>query len=240
VILAQLPACRQGDDFRRLIDKHEVLTMEFLQRFRFRFFSLFFLVLAGAGQLPAQTWNFVKEEEGIRVYTRQEAGKSLRAYKGTADLNVPAVRVFSLIENVTATGWWDPNISNIKVLAYERNRNARLYLVFDSPWPVSDRDLYVDVTVTEDNEKGLFRITSVPPARALPAAGDLVRIRDYRQTWTITATGKNSCHIVLEGYVDPAGNIPDWVSNMLVNQSPVHAILGIRKGLDGKLATPSG
>ena len=187
----------------------------------------FFLFIAFAGPLVAQPWTFAKEEDGIRVYTRQEPGKTLKSYRGVADIQAPADKVFSLIEDVKHTEWWDDDIIEIRVLDYEKDKRARYYLVFDSPWPVSNRDLYVDVTASADRAKGIYSVISVPLAEKMPDRDGLVRIRDYRQSWTIKSTGVNSSHVVLEGYGDPGGNIPVWVANKIVTQSPVKSIQGI-------------
>jgi hypothetical protein len=211
-----------------------IQAMLILQQFRFHFVGLFLLTQALAGSLVAQSWNFVKEQDGIKIFTRQEAGKSLKAYKGTAVIHAPAEKVFALIEDVHHTDWWDPSLTQIKVLAYEKNKLAKYYLVYDSPWPVENRDLYVDVTVTIDRVKNVFTVTAISVAGAMPDHEGLVRIRDYRQSWTVSSAGENSANVVLEGYLDPAGNIPDWISNMLVNQSPLNAILGVKQRMEKK------
>lgn len=205
-----------------------------MQKLRFHLIGLFFLIQAPVGPLAAQSWNFVKEQDGIKIYTRQEANKPLKAYKGVVDIQAPAEKIFTMIEDVHHTEWWDPNLSEIKVLAYEKNKMAQYYLVFDSPWPVSNRDLYVDVTVTIDRVKSIFTVAAVAIARPMPEHGEMVRIRNYRQTWTISSTGKDSAQVVLEGYVDPAGNIPVWISNMIIIQSPLNAILGVKQRMENK------
>jgi len=200
---------------------------------KLRFFSIGFLLLTRifSGSLAAQSWDFVREQDGIKVYTRQEAGKPLKAYRGTTTIQAPAEQIFTLIEDVNHTEWWDPNLTQIKVLVYEKFRRAQYYLIYDSPWPVSDRDLCVDVTVKIDPKRSVFMISAVPLTGVIPEKDDLVRIKNYRQAWTVTSAGDNSAEVVVEGYADPVGNIPDWISNKLIVQTPVNAILGVKKGI---------
>ena len=180
----------------------------------------------------AQSWDFIKEKEGIKIYTRMEEGKSLKSYKGVTDIKAPAEKIFSLLENVNNTDWWDKNLNQIKVLLYEKNKRAQYYLVYDLPWPVTDRDLCVSVTVSIDPVTGVSRITAVPLPGGVPEHEDMIRIREYRQTWTVTPAGKDQAHVELEGYVDPAGNIPDWLSNMLIVDSPFKVISGVKKRME--------
>ena len=184
--------------------------------------------------MAAQSWDLVKEKNGIKIYTRKEAGKSLKSYKGVTDINAPAEKVFALIEDVNNTDWWDKNLTQIKVLLYEKYKKAQYYLVYDLPWPVTDRDLCVDVTVTIDPATGVRRITAVPLPGVIPECHDKIRIQEYRQTWTVTPAGKELCHVELEGFVDPAGSIPDWISNMLIVDSPIKVISGVRERVEKK------
>ena len=182
----------------------------------------------------AQSWDFIKEKDGIRIYTCKEAGKSLKSYKGIVDINAPAEQVFALIEDVNNTDWWDKNFNQIRVLHYKKNKRAQYYLVYDLPWPVADRDLCVDVVVSIDPLTGVSTITAVPLPGVVPENHDMIRIKEYRQTWTVKPAGKDLAHVILEGYIDPAGSIPDWISNMLIVESPFSVISGVKKRLEKK------
>lgn len=205
-----------------------------MKHYRFCFILLVLLALVLPFSVVAQSWDFIKEKEGIKIYTRKEAGKSLKAYKGVADINAPADKVFALIEDVNNTDWWDKNFNQIKVLLYEKNKRAQYYLVYDLPWPVIDRDLCVDVTVTYDQVTGVGKITAVPLDGVFPEREDMIRIKEYRQTWTVEPAGNERSHVVLEGYIDPAGSIPDWISNMLIVDSPLQVFSGIRQRMEKK------
>ncbi|MCX6307221.1 MAG: hypothetical protein NT040_19825 [Bacteroidetes bacterium] len=201
---------------------------------RFCFLSVVVLTILFSYSVAAQSWDFIKEKDGIKIYTRKEAGKTLKSYKGVADINAPAEKVFALIEDVNNTDWWDKNFNQIKVLLYEKSKRAQYYLVYDLPWPVIDRDLCVDVTVTTDPVAGGGKITAVPLPGVIPEHHNMIRIKEYRQTWTVKPAGKQMAHVVLEGYVDPAGTIPDWISNMLIVDSPVKVFCGIKQRLEKK------
>ncbi len=199
---------------------------------RFIFSILCLLVLPGSS--AAQSWTFIKEKEGIKIYTCTEAGKTVKSYRGETDIHAPAEKIFALIENVNNTDWWDKNLTRIKVLQYEKFKSARYYLVYNLPWPVTNRDLCVDVTISIDPLTGVRTITALPLPGFIPEKSDMVRITSYRQTWTIRPAGNELSHVVLEGHVDPAGNIPDWLSNMLIVDSPIKVICGLKQRLEKK------
>ena len=193
--------------------------------------GLFFLIQTITCSLAAQSWDFINEQDGIKIYARQEPGRTVKAFKGVTSIQAPAEKVYSLLEDVNHIEWWPQDIIKIKVLGYEKDKSARYYLVYHTPWPVSDRDLCVEVTAALDKVKQVYSVTAVSIAGVVPEDKEMVRIKVYRQSWTITSTGENSANVILEGYADPAGNIPVWLTNMVITQAPLNAILGVRQKL---------
>jgi len=199
-----------------------------MRHYKFLFILMFFCTLMNSYSMAAQSWDFINEKDGIKIYTRKEAGKSLKSYKGITDINAPAGKIFALMEDVNNTDWWDKNLTHIKVLLYEKNKRAQCYMVYKLPCLVPDRDLCVEVTNAIDPVTGECKMTVVSLPGVIPENKNMVRINNYLQTWTITPTGKEMTHVVLEGFVDPAGHIPDWITNTLIINSPLKAIRELR------------
>ncbi len=196
---------------------------------RFHFILMFFITIMLSSMVKSQSWNFAKEKEDIKLFTRIEAGKSLKSYRGVTSINAPVEKIFAVMEDVNNTDWWDKNLTQIKVLIYEKDKRAQYYLVYDLPAPVTDRDLCVDVTITIDKVTGERKLDAVALNGVIPERNDLIRIKDYRQTWTIKPAGKEMTQVTLEGYIDPAGTLPDWIYNMLIIKTPIKAIVGLRE-----------
>jgi len=51
-----------------------------------------------------------------------------------------------------------------------------------------------------------------------------VRINKYRQKWIVQPLGNVKVHVILEGLIDPGGNVPTWVLNMLITEMPSKTI----------------
>ncbi len=201
---------------------------------QFDYILMLFIILMLPSSIKAQSWDFIKEKDGIKVFTRVEAGKSLKSYKAITDINAPAEKIFKLMEDVNNTAWWDKKVTQIKVLLHEKDKRAQYYMIYNLPWPVTDRDLCVNVTITVDAVSGERRIDAVALNGAIPERKDMIRIKDYRQTWIIIPAGKEMTHIVLDGFVDPAGTIPNWISNRLITEAPIKAINGLRNAMGEK------
>lgn len=176
----------------------------------------------------AQSWNFIKEQDGIKIYTRNELHSSLKSYRGEAVFHAPMDKVCMLLGTSKNLDWWDKGFTTIKVLKYVDQKFIQYYFIYDMPWPVSDRDLAVESIIRMDTATSVYTVSSRPILRAVPENPDLVRITDYWQLWTAQPMDKGDIHVTLEGSVDPGGNIPSWVYNMLVTDMPFRTLCSLR------------
>jgi hypothetical protein len=197
-------------------------------------FLVFIALITFAMDTQAQKWEFIKEKEGIKIYTRKEQGNNLKSFSGIMDVRCDFETVCNLIGNVKNVDWWDKNLREIRVLLYEKDKHIQYYLVYGAPWPVTDRDLCVDATISSDPVTGIRTIYSVPLLNTIPENPDYVRIKEYWQKWTMQDMKNGIIHLVLEGYVDPAGSVPDWIYNMVITDTPLKIMRGIKERVEKK------
>jgi len=200
-----------------------------LTNFLIVLFQLFILE-----DLIGQKWDFIKEKDGIKIYTRKEANTSLKSFRGEVTFHTQMAKVCNLIGNVKNVDWWDKNLREINVLSYEEDKNIKYYLVYDVPWPFTDRDLCVEAKITTDPVTGQRVIYSVPLPDVIPEKPDLIRIKNYWQKWIIQPMDKGNIYVILEGFVDPAGSVPAWLYNMVITETPLKIIRGIKSRVETK------
>lgn len=187
-------------------------------------FCQLFVCISLIDSLYAQSWTFVKEENGIKLYTRQEPSSSLKSYKGVMTFHAPIEKACSMVGNARNFDWWGPDFKNIKVLAYQKDKFVHYYYIYDMPWPFTDRDLAVNATVQTDTLTGEYTVTSKPLLNAIPVKKDLVRITKYNQKWSMLPLDNGNVQVTLEGILDPGGNVPSWLYNMLVTEMPMKTL----------------
>jgi hypothetical protein len=177
----------------------------------------------------SQGWTFVKEKEGVLLYTRREKGDEMKSYKGVVDFRSTVDRVAALIGDVHNNNWWGEDLREVKVLSDEDPNHFRYYLVYELSWPLSDRDLVVDARATHDPVTHAYMITSKSIEGLVPEQKDLVRIKSYWQKWTVLPLEKGMVQVSLEGSADPSGNIPSWLVNSAITDTPYKILLEVRK-----------
>jgi len=190
---------------------------------------LLLLLLAIISELSGQTWNFVKERDHIRLYTRVEGKGPLKSFKGEVDIHADMDKVTAMIGNPKDLEWWGENIRGIRVLLYEKDKHIQYYLIYDSPWPFTDRDLVADVRITTDPLTGTRTIYSCPLLNMIPDNPELVRVTRYWERWTIQPLNNGIIRLTLEGFIDPAGSIPSWLYNMIVIETPLKLMREVQK-----------
>lgn len=195
------------------------MTMNARIIFCFSFISLFLM-----NSLWSQPWTFIKKTDGIKIYTRNVPNSSLKAYKGEVTFHASMKKTCSMVGNARNFDWWGPDFLNIKVLGYEDNKYVNYYYIYDMPWPFTDRDLAVNAVVHSDTITGEYSVVSKPLLKVVPEKPYLVRITNYWQKWTIQPLSNGNVHLILEGIVDPGGNVPSWLYNMLVTEMPLKTI----------------
>jgi hypothetical protein len=196
------------------------------------FFISFICLLLMQHDLSGQDWKFIKEKDGIKIYTRNEENIPVKSFKGIVDLKTDMQKMSRVIGRIESFEWWEEDVSVINVLAYEEEKYIRYYLVYDVPWPLTDRDLCVEAIITNDSVTGFRKVRSTSIPDLLPETSDKVRIRYYWQQWTMEPQENGLVHVTLEGSVDPAGSIPTWIVNMVITDTPLNVITKVRKQVE--------
>jgi hypothetical protein len=193
---------------------------------------ILFIPLCQVYGQQAYDWKLAKEKEGIRIYLAPEPGSSYKAYRGETTLPASPQLLLDLLSDVSYIDEWDESISEVKVLESKEGEYFRYYLVYDVPWPATDRDLCVKAVISKDKATGVIMINTISVPDLLPEKEGLVRMEKYWQRWIITPTGDGMVHLVSEGFADPAGNIPAWIYNMVITNSPMNILRQVRNAME--------
>ncbi|MEI6889909.1 MAG: hypothetical protein ACOYM0_08205 [Bacteroidales bacterium] len=184
--------------------------------------------------LPAQTWNYIKEKNGIKIYTRIPENSAFKCFKGETVFHASMQELGLYIGNVKNFNWWDKNIRELRVLDPGSASYIQYYFIYHVPWPLNDRDLCVEVFISTDTLNGKKVVYARPLPGVIPQRKGIVRITDYWQKWTLIPLGKDSVQAILEGFVDPGGSVPAWLYNLVIVETPLKVIEGIKQKAEAK------
>ena len=192
-------------------------------------YAVIFILISVCTSLSAQSWTFIRERDGIRLYTSQNENSSFKSFHGETDFRGDIEKLSSLVGNPSNTDWWGDDVSDIQVLYYEKDKEIRYYFVFHVPWPFTDRDLVAEVQLSEDPLTGIKTVYSKPLPNLVPLKASLIRVTNYWEKWTLQPLKNGMIHVSLEGFIDPAGDVPAWLYNMLVVDIPLRLLKEVSK-----------
>jgi hypothetical protein len=87
----------------------------------------------------------------------------------------------------------------------------------------------VEANVNTDPATGIRTITATPLSNVIPDKPNRIRIKKYYQKWTIQPMENGVIRLILEGFVDPAGNVPTWLYNMVITETPLKIMRRVKK-----------
>lgn len=192
-----------------------------------------FLVLCIVPLHAQESWDLVKENEGVKVYTRTNEVMSFKEFKASMIVKAKIEDFVSVLFDVDGLSSWGYNISEAKLLERPNDTIQIYYAVAKAPWPYKDRDGIYKNTLNWDksNRSLTVEIELLEDERALNKS--FVRMDGYG-FWRVKEVSANELKIDFQMQVDPGGSIKAWLANMFVTDSPFQTMTGIRDAMNLK------
>ena len=86
----------------------------------------------------------------------------------------------------------------------------RTYMRFNGIWPVSDRDVVLDNSVSQAPESGAVTLHSVNAEGARPPSDGYVRIPALDNRFVVTPLADGWTRVEFRTFVDPGGKVQVW------------------------------
>jgi hypothetical protein len=154
-----------------------------IRRFSTKIFITLFLSIVGIGQpilakepLPIIDWELAKNKGGIKIYTRSTENSNLLSYKAEAEVSAELSELFDFFQDTTVTTQWVYNLKSIDVINQQENFDAQYYVIYSTPWPVSDVSAVLDATWKYDHAKGLLKNSTISIAPGKYADDDFIHV----------------------------------------------------------------
>lgn len=192
--------------------------------------GLFLMMLVTTGTWAAE-WELARDRSGIQVWTRDEPGYPIRAFKAVTVVKSSLSGLVSLILDTDRASEWAYRTRRIEVL--RRDDEAATFMIrgeTDFPWPFSDRDVVMTGQISQDEKSRTVTIHSYStPAGLIATSPGFVRMPDMKGDWIFRPLGKGLVEVTMVGRADPGGNIPAGLVSMLIHETPYQTLLGLRK-----------
>ena len=202
-------------------------------RARFILLVAWIIVAGICPQAFSQTdWQQRKDKDGIKVFTKERQAFEVISYKSIATMGVEMDRLFEFITDVGRYPEWIDGCCRTRIIHEEEDGGYRYHTVYDFPWPFRDRYMVVDMSVHEEDGGRVITLESRSVDEIEVEEGGRTRITNFWERIRLTEKDESSVEMITEGFFDPGGNIPAWLTNMHVDNSPIRTVRNLKKTLE--------
>lgn len=181
---------------------------------------MFTAILASSYSISdEQQWKASKQKNGISTFTTKIAGSKYKAVKGETTLDIPLAKLVAVINDADACPEWADMCKKSYVHKQVSNSEAYIYTLNDLPWPVKDREVLAHV-VWSKNSDGVITMNSTAVLDTDIKSPNTVQIETANARWEFTPLSDQETLTRFEIHMDPNGQIPGWLLNRLVLNSP--------------------
>jgi len=181
-----------------------------------------FLLFLSVTSVFAQTdWKLKNEKDGIKVYMSPVADSKFKAIKVECELNASARQLVKVLMDVKAAPEWVDHTKSATLVKQVSPNELYYYCEVNIPWPAKNRDFVAHLVVKQDPQTKVITVDGPAVPGFVPVKNGVVRINSSKGFWVITPIAQNKVKVKYTLQVDPGGNIPAWLVNMLAADSPM-------------------
>lgn len=189
------------------------------------------LILLTTFSFAQNDWKFVKNTDGIKVYNKKSGGLKDVKIEITFDCNMSTL--IEVLMDISSFPKWIYKVKTAKIVK-TISQNQRIYYdQIEMPWPVKDRDLVGLSKITQNPATKEVILEDFGQTKGVPLNPDYIRVTDFHAKWVLTPTS-SGIKGVYTLHSDPAGELPDAVVNLFVDEGPVNSMKALRKMIKEK------
>ena len=202
-----------------------------IRSFPIQVFFLLFSICFVAQSVQAQQdgWVLSRETSGLKVYLRDAQNSNVKEVKIETTFEASMSTIVSVLKDVPAYPEWIYECVSAKRMEASTQTSSLYYCKVDFPWPLDDRDFIAKSKLRQDKSNGRVYIDVKGLPNYAPQKDGVVRIEDLSIHYEFIPLNNGKVKMNYELHSDPAGSIPTWLVNMVIDNGPINTIKGMRK-----------
>ena len=173
--------------------------------------------------LAQETWTLVKDQDGIKVYTRRIASAKFKEVRANFELNATEDQLIGVLENIPHHKDWSYGTKRTFVISKKNKDTIIYYSEVSLPWPLSNRDLVIQLSINRDTLDNMLHIRAKSIPGILPAKPNLVRVPFSIASWDVKIMPNKLLAVQYTLSTDPGGALPVWLVNLAASVGPYNS-----------------
>jgi len=175
-----------------------------------------------------------KDQDSIKVYTCHTDTFRFKSIIAEFTINTTLDQLAGIALDIPNYTKWQYNTVESNVVTRISEYDQIYHTVIKAPWPVTDRDMVVNIKVKYDNDNQGMTITTESKKGILPAKVGFVRVPSSRGLWIVKQINKNRLHVKYTMQIDPGGSVPTWLVDWVCAQAPYQSFKSLKTIFEGK------
>lgn len=170
-----------------------------------------------------EKWQLIKNEDGIKVYTRRLENEKFKEVRADFELKATQDQLIALLQNITHQKEWSYGTKKTYMID-KKNKDTLIYYVEVAlPWPMSNRDLVVELSFKKDTLNKTLFIQAKSIQGILPEKPNLVRVPFSLAQWDVSTQPNKHLKIQYTFSTNPGGTLPAWLVNFAAATGPYNS-----------------
>jgi hypothetical protein len=186
------------------------------------------IALMGTMGFCQPDWELQKDENDIKVWTKDYPGSKFKQFKATTKFKAELKNVVAVFLDIENMGAWYDRVEKVTLVKKFSEMEGTYMIDFELPWPVKDRISAVRAELSHDPSTNIVTVKTKYEKGIIEDSDRLV-VTDIHSEWILTPQEGGYVDVFHEGYMDPAGSLPAWIANSGVKEGPVKTLTALRK-----------
>jgi START domain len=181
----------------------------------------------------AQDWQPTKEVDGVQLFAKSDPNEGLKSFKGVIRIKATMKQALAAVLVRETFHDWVYNMLEDRTLSSDNADQSYCYMWIKGVWPTSDRDTVAKVSVDQDPKTlAVSVVARSAEQNRVPQQKDRVRMTNMYSGFTVVPISATETEVQLEGVADPAGSIPNFVTNMVAGDLPAKTLSALKARLE--------
>jgi hypothetical protein len=181
------------------------------------------LLIASRFALAQGTWQLVKDADGIKVYTRRQPSEKFKEVRADFEAQGTEDQLIGILENIPHHKDWSYGTKRTFLINKKNKDTLIYYSEVSMPWPLSNRDLVIQLTFKKDTVDHTLQIQAKSINGVLPPKPDLIRVPSSLAEWEVKVLPNKLLDIQYTLSADPGGALPAWLVNLAASVGPYNS-----------------
>lgn len=191
-------------------------------------FIILFLVGNAAFGQDEGSWKLKKNKNGIEIFTTATNTSAFMAFKARMTIEGSVGAFVAVLQDLDHMPDWGYNIEYARLLEKSGDTLQIYYSEASVPFPFANRDgIYLNRFIWNNKTRQL-RVDIELLHNYLEVKEKLVRVKGNGE-WQINVLSDGQLEMIFRMQVDPGGEIPAWLVNMFIDETPYETMVNIRE-----------